>query len=135
MTTSTLTQTWQLQRGIESSGRSRTIVAVLWTLQGISAAMFLLAGGMKLAGAPMHVQLFAAIGIGQWFRYVTGAIEVVSAVMLLVPALAFYGAAALALTMVGAIITHLFIIGGNPAIPIALLAATTTVAWIRRSGR
>ena len=131
----TLTQTWQLQRGIDSPRRSRRTVAVLWTLQGISVAMFLLAGGLKLAGVPMQVHVFAAIGIGQWFRYVTGAIEVVSAVMLLVPALAFYGAAALALTMVGAIITHLFIIGGNPAIPIALLAATTTVAWIRRSGR
>jgi len=33
--------------------------------------------------------------------------------------------------MVGAILTHLFIIGGNPAVPIALLAATTTVAWVR----
>ena len=38
-------------------------------------------------------------------------------------------------TMVGAIITHLFIVGGNPAIPIVLLAATATIAWMRRSAR
>ena len=45
------------------------------------------------------------------------------------------GAAALAVTMVGAIVTHLFIIGGSPAIPIVLLAATSAIAWARRSGR
>jgi putative oxidoreductase len=110
---------------------SRAWVAVLWTLQIASAAMFLLAGSMKLAGAPLMVQMFGVIGLGQWFRYATGAIEVVSAVLLLIPSVAAYGGAALAVTMVGAIITHLFIVGGNPAIPIALLAATTTIAWSR----
>lgn len=115
--------------------RSRTWVGVLWTLQIVSAAMFLMAGSMKLLGNPAMVQMFAVLGLGQWFRYLTGTIEVVSAVLLLIPALAAYGAAALAVTMVGAIITHLFIIGGNPAIPIALLASTVTIAWARRSGR
>ena len=81
------------------------------------------------------VQVFGVIGLGQWFRYLTGAIEVVSAVLLLIPSLAAYGAAALAVTMVGAIITHLFIVGGSPLIPILLLAATATIAWARRSGR
>ena len=52
-----------------------------------------------------------------------------------VPSLALFGSLALAVTMVGAIITHLFIVGGNPAIPIVLLAATTTIAWLRRSAR
>ena len=115
--------------------RTRTTTGVLWALTIGSAAMFLMAGISKLAGVPMMVQMFGVIGAGQWFRYVTGAIEVSGAVLLLIPAVATYAGLALAATMVGAIITHLFIIGGNPAIPIALLAATTTVAWIRRSGR
>ena len=131
----TLAQAWQKDRPFDSSARSRTKTAVLWTLQGISAAMFLLAGGLKLAGIPMEVQLFAAIGIGQWFRYVTGAIEVVGAVMLLVPSLARYGAVALAVTMVGALLTHFFIVGGNFAAALLLLVATTTIVWMRRSER
>jgi uncharacterized membrane protein YphA (DoxX/SURF4 family) len=94
--------------------------------------MFLMAGGSKLAGAAPMVAMFATIGIGQWFRYLTGTIEVVSAVLLLIPSLAFFGAAALASTMAGAIFTHLFIIGGNPAVPIVLLAITAIVAWVRR---
>jgi hypothetical protein len=52
--------------------------------------------------------------------------------MLLIPALAFYGAALLIPTMIGAILTHLFIVGGSPAIPLVLLLAVGTVAWARR---
>ena len=115
--------------------QSRIPSAVLWTLRIISAALFLVAGVSKLAGAPAMVQVFATIGVGQWFRYLTGGIEVVGAILLFVPALARYGAAALAVTMVGAIITHLFIIGGNPAVPILLLASTATIAWTKRGGR
>ena len=111
--------------------KRRAFVVVLWTLQIVSAALFLLSGALKLTGAPMMVQMFGTIGLGQWFRYVTGGLEVISAVLLLVPSLARFGALALAVTMVGAILTHLFIIGGNPAVPIALLAATATIAWVR----
>ena len=122
MTTMTLTQ---------SSLKRRALAVVLWTLQIVSAALFLLSGTLKVSGAPMMVQMFGAIGLGQWFRYFTGGLEVISAVLLLVPSLARFGALALAVTMVGAILTHLFIIGGNPAVPVALLAATTTIAWVR----
>jgi putative oxidoreductase len=111
--------------------KRRALAVVLWVLQIVSAALFLFSGTLKLAGAPMMVQMFGAIGLGQWFRYFTGGLEVISAVLLLVPSLAQFGALALAVTMVGAILTHLFIIGGNPAVPIALLAATTTIAWVR----
>ncbi len=115
--------------------RTRTTTGVLWALTIGSAAMFLMAGISKLAGVPMMVQMFGVIGAGQWFRYVTGAIEVSGAVLLLIPALATYAGLGLAATMVGAIITHLFIVGGSPAVPIALLATTLTIAWARRSGR
>ena len=83
----------------------------------------------------MMVGLFDVIGVGQWFRYLTGAIEVGGAVALLVPAVAAFGAAALAATMVGAIATHLFIVGGSVAIPVVLLAATSFIAWTRWSQR
>jgi uncharacterized membrane protein YphA (DoxX/SURF4 family) len=111
------------------------VTGALWTLQILSAAMFLFAGGLKLAGVPLMVQEFGVIGLGQWFRYFTGTIEVVSAVLLLIPSLAAYGAAALVVTMIGAIMTHLFVIGGSPLIPIILLASTATIAWTRGGGR
>jgi hypothetical protein len=94
--------------------------------------MFLLAGGSKLFGAAAMVAMFDAIGIGQWFRYVTGVIEVSSAVALLVPSFAIFGAVALVATMIGAVATHLFIIGGSPAMPAILLIGSAVVVWARR---
>jgi putative oxidoreductase len=113
----------------------RVRTTALWILQILAAAMFLFSGSLKLTGAPMMVQMFDVIGVGQWFRYVTGTIEVAGALLLFVPSLALFGAVALALTMVGAIITHLFIVGGSPVIPIVLLAATVTIAQLRRNER
>jgi putative oxidoreductase len=113
-----------------TSGKTATVVA--WTLQILCAAMFFFAGGSKLVGVPAMVQTFDTIGVGQWFRYVTGGIEVASAALLLVPSLAFFGALLLVMTMVGAVITHLFIVGGSPMPAIVLLAATSTIAWLRR---
>jgi putative oxidoreductase len=112
--------------------RSRIGLIGLWALQVALSALFLFAGGSKLAGAPAMVALFDAIGVGQWFRYVTGLIEVVSAVALLVPPFAPFGALLLASTMVGAIATHLFIVGGSPALPGVLLLGLLVVVRARR---
>jgi len=112
------------------NGRAGLIA--LWMVQIALAGMFLLAGGSKLLGAPAMVGLFEAIGIGQWFRYLTGLIEVGSAVALLVPSIAVFGALALVATMVGAIVTHLFIVGGSPAMPAILLVGSAAVVWTRR---
>jgi putative oxidoreductase len=112
--------------------RSAIALVALWGLQVVLAALFLFAGGSKLAGAPAMVALFDAIGVGQWLRYVTGVIEVASAVALLVPSFAPFGALLLASTMVGAIATHLFVVGGSPALPALLLLGLLVVAWARR---
>jgi putative oxidoreductase len=105
----------------------------LWTLQILAAAAFIMAGSFKLAGNPMMVGLFDQIGIGQWFRYVTGTVEIVGGLALLVPASAAFGGALLAITMVCAIGTHLFVVGGNPVPAIVLLLVTAGVAWVRRA--
>jgi putative oxidoreductase len=112
--------------------RTRSALIALWSAQVLLGAMFLLSGGSKLAGAAAMVALFDAIGVGQWFRYVTGSIEVASAVALFVPALAPFGAVVLVATMVGAVATHLFIVGGSPAVPVVLLLGALVVAWARR---
>ena len=112
--------------------RSRAGLIGLWVTQIALAGLFLNAGGSKLAGAPDMVTLFEAIGVGQWFRYVTGLIEVGSAIALLVPSLALFGAVALVVTMLGAIATHVFVIGGSPAVPAVLLLGALVVVWARR---
>jgi uncharacterized membrane protein YphA (DoxX/SURF4 family) len=111
----------------------KALTVALWVVQVGLASMFLMAGGSKLAGAPAMVGMFDVIGIGQWFRYLTGALEVTGAVLLLVPRVNGLGAALLVPVMLGAITTHLVVLHNSPAMPLGLLVALVFVAWGRRS--
>ncbi len=106
--------------------------AGLWALQIAGAAMFLMAGTPKITGAESMVQVFAAVGLGQWLRYFTGTLEVVGAIALLIPYSAGLAALWLSAVMLAAVIAHLTVLGGNPTIPMALLIAMAIVAWARR---
>ena len=112
--------------------RSRSALTAVWVVQIALAGMFLLAGGSKLLGAPAMVTLFDTVGIGQWFRYVTGLVEVGAAIALLVPSIAVFGALVLVPTMVGAVATELFIAGGSPVPAAVLLLGAAGVVWARR---
>lgn len=105
----------------------------LWTLQIAVAAVFVASTVPKVAGVPMAVQMFDALGFGQWFRYFTALLELGGAALLLVPALAGIGALVLATVMVGAILAHTLVLGGSAVPAIVLLAATLTIAWFRRA--
>jgi uncharacterized membrane protein YphA (DoxX/SURF4 family) len=60
----------------DSGGLSEAKSIGLWELQVLTAAAFLMAGFAKLSGQPQMVETFEKLGAGQWFRYVTGGIEV-----------------------------------------------------------
>jgi putative oxidoreductase len=62
---------------------------------------------------------------------VRGAIEVAAAFLLLIPRTSRIAVAALACTMLGAILTHIFVVGITPAIllPIILLAVLMLIMW------
>ena len=118
------------------SGSTGKIINVgLWILQIGAAGMFLMGGFFKLSGDPRMVELFDAIGFGQWLRYVTGSLEVVGAVLLLIPRLSGLGAWLLVGAMLGGVATHLFVVGGSPLPAIMLLIVTGVIAWGRRKGR
>ena len=90
-----------------------------------------MAGFAKLSGQPMMVETFDKIGIGQWFRYVTGGIEVASAISLLIPRLSPVGGAILVCTMCGAVLTHLLLIGGSPLPALVLGCFAAIIFWGR----
>lgn len=105
----------------------------LWLLQILLAVAFLGAGFSKLSGAPPMVTLFENIGMGQWFRYVTGALEIVGAILLLIPRLSGVGALLLTGVMLGAVGSHfVFPIGGSLVPALVLLLLSAIVAWGRR---
>ncbi|MNL53402.1 hypothetical protein D3C87_1766460 [compost metagenome] len=81
----------------------------------------------------MMVEVFEHIGLGQWFRTVTGLVEVTAAIALLIPVTAGLGGLLLAITMCFAIFTHLSVIGGSPIPAIVLLLITASIAWLHRA--
>src|SRR2546423_7010786 len=105
--------------GSGSTGKIMNVV--LWVLQIAAVGVFLMAGFLKLSGDAQLVGLFEAIGLGQWFRYLTGTLEVAGAFLLLVPRTSGLAALLLAGVMTGAVATHLFIVGGSPLMAIILL--------------
>jgi putative oxidoreductase len=113
--------------------RSVAVTAILWICQILAAAAFLFIGASKLTGDPAMIRVFDAVGFGQWFRYVTGLIEVSSAVLLLVPAWSPVGAALLACTMIGAIAAHLLVLHAPLTNPLVMLVLVSIVLWLRRS--
>ncbi|MDB4933537.1 MAG: hypothetical protein JWP87_509 [Labilithrix sp.] len=106
----------------------------LWVVQILVALAFLGAASGKLLGTPDMVGLYETIGVGQWFRYVTGLFELTGAILIVVPRTKFFGAALLSMVMVGAVLTHLFILHNAPTAPAVLLLLAGIVAWGRRGG-
>ena len=104
----------------------------VWTLQVVVAAVFFAAGAAKLAGAPFMVQVFDQIGAGQWFRIVTGVVEIVGAFALVYPGLAAIGGLWLGFTMVCAVGTHLFVLHTSPAPAAILVALNALIVYLRR---
>lgn len=108
----------------------KTRATILLVIKGLLTLAFLAAGTAKLMGVEMMVQTFDKVGVGQWFRYVTGIIEVGSAILLWVPGMQAIAAGLLVCTMIGAVLAHLFLIGPSavPALVLGVLAATTLYA-------
>ena len=111
-------------------GSSKRLCA--WALQGVVAAAFFAAGSAKLAGASSMIQMFDQIGVGQWFRIITGLVEIFGAIALLYPGIAAIGGLWLGFTMVGAVVTHLFVLHSSPAAPAVLLALNALIVYLRR---
>ncbi|HXD22521.1 MAG TPA: DoxX family protein [Gemmatimonadaceae bacterium] len=97
-----------------------------WAVRVGVAFVFVLVGLEKVqaASAPSWIQIFDAIGFGQWFRYFTAIVECLGGLLFLIPAATTIGAAMLASAMVGAMITQAFVLHhpANSVIPAVFLA-------------
>lgn len=82
-----------------------------WILQGLLALMFVMAGVQKIAGSKMHTEAFKKWGYPQWFRVVTGIVELGAAVLLILGfwnvTAALIGAAILVAVGIGGVMTHI----------------------------
>jgi putative oxidoreductase len=111
----------------------KAVNGALWTLQVLVALLFVAAGSGKLVGTADMIALFNAVGIGQWFRYVTGSLELLGALLLIVPGKTVFGAVLLACVMAGAVVAHLTVLQTAPTAPLVLFVLTALIAWGRRT--
>ncbi|MFC5800563.1 DoxX family protein [Streptomyces formicae] len=111
----------------------RTHVAVL-TLQ-ILLALFLgiASAAPKLIGHESAATIFDEIGLGGWFMYLVGALELAGAVGLVIPLLSGVSALALIGLMIGAFITQVTALGGEYwYTPVLMAILFGIIAWVRR---
>ncbi len=110
----------------------------IWTVSIVVAAMFIMAGGTKLAGLPMHVEHFQKWGYPDWFRVLIGIAEVAGGVGLLIPRQVSFAAAGLAAIMLGAVYTHLAhdeaIQVVAPGVFLLVFGVLTYARWPQRTG-
>ena len=105
-----------------------------WILAVLLAFVFLFAGGVKLLGSRAMIQEFTQIGAGQWFRYVTGVLEVSGAIGVLAPKYRFWAALQLAAVMAGATAINIWVLHTAPLARLTsvLLLLLLILAWLRR---
>lgn len=104
-----------------------------WVLRAALALLFASVGWEKLYAGPQSywIPLFTALGFGQWFRYLTGAVQLLGAILILVPRTALLGAGLIGSTMVGAIVCHVFLLNtgiGGAMVPAIFLAFVVAAA-------
>jgi putative oxidoreductase len=111
---------------------SRTQTIIQWALSLLMAALFLFAAFMKLTSQPMMVSEFDQVGLGQWFRYLTGFLELAGAVVLLVPRFSPYGAILLLLVDIGAFFAQVTVLHMDWIHTVVIGLILATIIYLKR---
>jgi uncharacterized membrane protein YphA (DoxX/SURF4 family) len=119
---------------------SNPSLAASWALQLVVAGILLQTLFFKFTGSPESVYIFSTLGVEPWGRIGSGVVELIAALLLLVPATAAVGAAVALAVIAGAIVSHLTVLGievqGDGgllfALAIVVLAGSLGVLLLRR---
>ena len=84
---------------------------LLWILRVIAAVILLQTLFFKFSGAEESVYIFTTVGMEPWGRIGSGIVELIAAILILIPRTTGFGAVLAAGTMSGAIFFHLTKLG------------------------
>ena len=82
-----------------------------WLLRLTAAFILLQTLFFKFTGAEESVYIFSTLGVEPWGRYASGIVELVTAILLLVPATAALGGVLAFGVAAGALMSHLTVLG------------------------
>jgi len=103
-----------------------TVIAVLLGL------LFAATGLAKLTSQPMVVAEFALFGLPTWFMDLTGVLEIVSAVLVVIPRTSRIGAALIICILACATVEHVTHGQGSTAVGVfVLLLIAVALVWLR----
>ena len=110
--------------------RSRPLGIALLIGRVVFGLLFLAAGLAKIYGPPMMVAEFDQVGLGQWFRYLTGALEIAGTLLLIRPATVSYGAGLLAVISLGALVAQVTVLHGDVIHAIVFAFILAVIAYV-----
>jgi putative oxidoreductase len=84
---------------------------ITWILRIVAAVILLQTLFFKFTGAPESIYIFTKVGAEPWGRIGSGVVELIAAVLLLIPRTSWLGAVIAMGVMTGAIISHLTLLG------------------------
>ena len=99
----------------------------LWTARILLAALFVFASSGKLMSQPEAIEGFENIG-APWLRWVVGFCELAGGIGILLPRTAALAALCLAMLMVGAMVSHVLVLGVSTMAPAVIAFALS--AWV-----
>lgn len=123
---------FELQPAVEDSPARATARRVARALPSAVLGLFFIAiGYTKFDGDPHGAwfQVFERIGLGQWFRIVTGVVQVTAGALLVWPRARTIGAALAASTMAGAVLVDIFVMSSPVAIVPLMLLFVIVFVW------
>jgi UPF0716 family protein affecting phage T7 exclusion len=82
----------------------------------------------KFTGHPESVAIFMKLGVEPWGRILLGSIELVAGILLIIPGTRFYGSIIAIVIMLGAVFSHIFILGTSGAQRNLFILALITLA-------
>lgn len=112
----------------------------LWALQIVAAIILLQTLYFKFSAQPESIYIFSKLGVEPYGRLGSGVIELIAAILLITPRYAWLGAMIAAGVMVGAIFSHLTVLGvevqGDHGelfiLALSVFAASLLILFLRR---
>jgi hypothetical protein len=86
-------------------------MVVAWICRITAAVILLQTLFFKFTAAPESVYIFTKVGLEPWGRIGSGAAELIAAILILIPPTTWLGAGLALVVMLGAIFSHLTILG------------------------
>lgn len=97
--------------GKKSQTNSMKKSIIIWIIKLVAVFILLQTLFFKFTGAEESVYIFSTLGVEPYGRIGSGIVELIACILIIIPRTSLLGALLGAMTMLGAIISHLFILG------------------------